>query len=90
MSVTTKNILRHELIGLEAQVISSSDHTLLGTFGKILDETRGILVIEHLSDAKFISKSGSTFEIRLPDGQKVAVKGDKLVGRPAERVRRKR
>ncbi|MBC7219085.1 MAG: ribonuclease P protein component 1 [Hadesarchaea archaeon] len=90
MPVTKKNILRHELIGLEAQVVSSSDPNLLGTYGKILDETKDMLVIEHMTAAKIVPKSGSTFEIKLPDGQTVVVEGNKLVGRPEERVRRKR
>ena len=90
MPVTKKNIMQHELIGLEAQVVSSSEPTMLGTYGKILDETRDMLVIEHMSAAKIVPKSGSTFEIKLPDGQKVVIDGNKLVGRPEERVKRKR
>ncbi|KUO40076.1 MAG: hypothetical protein APZ16_05510 [Candidatus Hadarchaeum yellowstonense] len=90
MPLTKRNIMRHELIGLEAQVVSSSDPTLLGVYGKILDETRDMLVIEHLSAAKIVPKEGSSFEIKLPDGEKVVVEGKKLVGRPEERIRRKR
>ncbi len=90
MPVTKKNIAQHELIGLEAQVVSSSDPTMLGTYGKIIDETRDMLVIEHVSAAKIVPKAGSSFEIKLPDGQKVTVDGNKLVGRPEERVKRKR
>lgn len=90
MPVTKKNVVRHELIGLEAQVVGSSDPAMLGAYGKILDETRDMLVIEHMSVAKIVPKSSSTFEIKLPDGQKVVVEGVKLVGRPVERVKRKR
>ncbi len=90
MPITKKNITQHELIGLEAQVVSSSDPTLLGTYGKIIDETKDMLVIEQAAGAKIVAKSGSSFEIKLQDGQKVAVEGDKLVGRPEERVKRKR
>jgi ribonuclease P protein subunit POP4 len=90
MPVTKKNVMRHELIGLEAQVVSSSDPTLLGVYGKILDETREMLVIEHMSKPKIVPKSGSNFEIKLPSGERVVVEGTRLVGRPEERVRRKR
>ncbi|MEM2890415.1 MAG: ribonuclease P protein component 1 [Candidatus Hadarchaeum sp.] len=90
MPLTKRNILQHELIGLEAQVVSSSDPNLLGIYGKILDETREMLVIEHMSAAKIVPKSGSSFEIKLPDGQTVVIDGKRLVGRPEERVRRKR
>lgn len=90
MPVTKKNVIRHELIGLEAQVVSSSDPTLLGTYGKIVDETRDMLVIEHMSTPKIVPKSDAKFEIKLPDGEKVVVEGRKLIGRPEERVKRKR
>ncbi len=90
MSLSVKNVMQHELIGLEAHIIGSSDPTLLGVHGKILDETRGMLVIEHSSKAKVTPKSGSTFEIKLPNGEKMVLDGKKLVGRPEERVRRNR
>ena len=89
MPVTKKNIIRHELIGLEAQVVVSADPTLLGTYGKVIDETRDMLVIEHMSVAKIVPKEGSKFEIKLPDGEKVVVDGKKLIGRPEERVKHK-
>lgn len=87
--MTRKNVIRHELIGLEAQVVGSSDPTLLGIYGKILDETRDMFVIEQLPEPKIVPKSSSTFEIKLSDGQKVVIEGKRLVGRPEERVKRK-
>lgn len=90
MSLSRKNVMRHELIGLEARVINSSDPTLLGVHGRILDETRGTLVIENSSGVKIIPKAGSTYEIKLPDGEKMVIEGQKLIGRPEERVRRNR
>jgi ribonuclease P protein subunit POP4 len=84
-----QNILRHELIGLEARVMGSSDPALLGTSGKIVDETCNMLVIEDGEKSRKISKSNSTFLITLPDGEKVTVEGKKLVGRPEERVKRR-
>lgn len=89
MPVTKRNLLRHELIGLEARVMDSSDPTLLGTSGKVVDETRNMLVIEQGKKIKTISKSTSTFLITLPDGERVTVDGKKLVGRPEERVKRR-
>jgi ribonuclease P protein subunit POP4 len=88
MPLTKRNILRHELIGLEARVVGSSDTTLVGTSGKIVDETRNMLVIEDGKKSRKISKSNSTFLITIPDGEKVSIEGKKLVGRPEERVRR--
>lgn len=87
---TKRNLLRHELIGLEARVINSSDPTLLGIYGKIIDETRDVLVIEQVSKAKIVPKSNSIFHITLPSGEEATVEGKELIGRPEERVRRKR
>lgn len=90
MPVTERNLLQHELIGLEAKVVDSSDRKLAGVSGRIVDETRNMLVMDLEGKTKMIPKSNSTFLITLPDGEKVTVGGGKLVGRPEERVRRKR
>ncbi|HID60753.1 MAG TPA: ribonuclease P protein subunit [Hadesarchaea archaeon] len=90
MAVTKRSLLQDELIGLEAKIVNSSDSTLLGTSGKIVDETRNMLVMEQEGKIKKISKYTSTFLVTLPNGEKVHVNGKKLVGRPEERVRRKR
>ncbi|MDI6642526.1 MAG: ribonuclease P protein component 1 [Candidatus Hodarchaeaceae archaeon] len=90
MSVTKQNPMRHELIGLEARVVNSSDPTLVGIHGKIVDETRDMLVVEQAGKDKIIPKSSSTFLIAMSNGKGVTVEGKKLIGRPEERVRRKR
>lgn len=90
MTVKKRSLLQHELIGLEARVMDSSDPTLPGTSGKIVDETRNMLVVEQEGKIKKISKSTSTFLMTLPNGEKVSVNGKQLVGRPEERVGRKR
>ena len=90
MPITKRNVLRHELIGLEARVTNSSDPTLLGTYGKIVDETRDMLVIERAGKAKIVPKANSKFMFTLPSSEEVEVDGAKLVGRPEERVKRRR
>jgi len=88
--ITRRNVLRHELIGLKARVANSSDPTLLGIHGTIIDETRNMLVIEQAGGTKTLPKASSKFMFTLPSGEKVEVEGAKLVGRPEERVRRRR
>jgi ribonuclease P protein subunit POP4 len=90
MPITKRNVLRHELIGLEARVTNSSDPTLLGASGKIVDETRDMLVVERVGNAKIVPKANSKFMFTLPSCEVVEVDGAKLVGRPEERVRRRR
>lgn len=90
MPVTKQNVLRHELIGLDARVANSSDPQLVGVCGKIVDETRNTLVIEHDGRAKQVLKKVSIFRITLPSGEEVEVDGAKLVAPPEERVKKRR
>jgi len=87
MPITKQNVFRHELIGLRAKVIDSSDPGLLGASGKIIDETRETLVIEVKGAPKVVPKSSSKFQVGLPDGQ-VVVPGARILGRPEDRVKR--
>ncbi|HID17949.1 TPA: ribonuclease P protein component 1 [Candidatus Bathyarchaeota archaeon] len=88
MPLTPRNIARHELIGLEARVVDSSHKDYIGISGKIVDETRNMLVI--FSDGKFkrILKKVSTFHLKLPDGKLVEVEGWRILGRPEDRVKK--
>lgn len=87
ISITKQNVLRHELIGLEARITDSSDPTLIGTHGTIVDETRNMLVIGQTVGTKMVPKANSVLVLTLPNGEKVKVDGTKLVGRPEERVK---
>jgi len=81
-----KNILRHELIGLECEVVGASNKSLVGIFGKIQDETMKTLVI---GDArKRVAKQGTRLRLHLHD-KKIMVEGDLLVGRPEDRIKKK-
>jgi ribonuclease P protein subunit POP4 len=86
--ITPRNILRHELIGLEARVIRDSNPSNVFISGKVIDETRNTLVIRHGEKAKRIAKKDAVFLLRLP-GRDVEVEGRALVGRPEDRVKRK-
>jgi len=90
MPITKRNVLQHELIGLEARVINSSDQNLIGTYGTIVDETRDMLVIGQGSKPKIVQKATSIFRITLPSGEEVEVDGAKLVARPEDRVKKRR
>jgi len=90
MPVTKRNVLRHELIGLEARVTNSSDPGLIGTYGTIVDETRDMLVIEQAGKPKIVPKANSIFILTLPNGEEINVDGAKIVARPEERVRKRR
>jgi len=72
-------IWKEELIGSEAEVISSKNPTLVGTKGKIIDETRNTITIKN----KKILKSHVTLKIKNQ-----TIEGKNLVGRPEDRLKK--
>jgi ribonuclease P protein subunit POP4 len=89
MRVTPSNLLRHELIGLRLNVAESSNSTVRGLRGTVIDETRNMLVIENeRNNEKRVSKAGNRFIFELDDGKLVRVKGDRLILRPEDRIKK--
>ncbi len=83
-----KNILRHELIGLECEVVASKNKSQIGTKGKIVDETMKTLVIESDKKEKRIQKDGCVFRLKL-DSHVVDIEGRYIVSRPEDRIKKK-
>ncbi len=88
MSITPMNIINHELIGLNAHVIASSDPTQVCNEGVIINETREMLYLKHGAKTIKIAKKIAVFDITLPDGKVLRVDGDILRGRPEERLKK--
>ncbi|MDH7510846.1 MAG: ribonuclease P protein component 1 [Methanolinea sp.] len=84
--ITPRNILRHELIGLEVLVIGASNPALHGLSGRIIDETRNTLVIRGDRGTKRVQKAGTRFRFTLPDGVLVEIDGSALVMAPEKRT----
>ncbi len=86
--ISPRNILRHELIGLEAGVVRSRNPSHRAVEGFIVDESMKTLVIEQDGESKRVPKRDATFIIKLPSGL-VEVEGAALYGRPEDRVKKK-
>lgn len=82
MPITPENLPKHELIGLECEVIESSDESQVGIKGEVLDETKSMLQIED----KQVEKKNCIFQFTLPNGQKVKLNGKLIAKKPEERV----
>ncbi|MGC9443579.1 MAG: ribonuclease P protein component 1 [Candidatus Methanospirareceae archaeon] len=90
MKLRPGNLLQHELIGLQITVDESTNGTLAGLRGTVVNETRNMLVIETAQRAeKSVSKTGNWFIFTLDDGVRVRVKGDRLVARPEDRIKKR-
>lgn len=85
--ITPKNIWRHELIGLETKIVKSTCKSYVGLSGKVVDETKNMLIIDN-SKRRKIPKNTSEFLFKLPDGCWVLVDGKILIGRPEDRVKK--
>lgn len=85
MAITPENLPKHELIGLQAEVIESSDPTQEGLSGEIMDETKQTLRIGD----KQVEKKNCVFLIEIPSGEKVKLDGGLIEKRPEERVKMK-
>lgn len=90
MVINSKNLLCHELIGLEVEVAESLNPSLKGKKGVIMDETRNTLTIKEGKSLKVIPKNEVTLSISTPKGEDVKVKGRKLEARPENRIKKLR
>lgn len=89
MKITPKNLPRHELIGLKVKIVKSPNSSELGIEGVIIYETMNTLHVETKRGRKTIIKKDRLFQIWLPDGLKVTVEGNVILGRPEDRLKKK-
>ena len=85
----TPRIVQQEFIGLNAEVVKSSNPTHVGISGKVVDETRNVLVLLHQNEKKSIIKNVAVFDFTMPDGAVVEIDGKVIVGRPEDRIKKR-
>ncbi len=84
------NIMFHELIGLRIMVVKSSEDTLNGLSGEVVDETQHTLKVKTNKGLKIIPKSIVTISVELTNGTFATVDGKKISFRPEDRIGRMR
>ncbi|MDH4213136.1 MAG: ribonuclease P protein component 1 [Candidatus Odinarchaeota archaeon] len=89
MKITPENIVRHELTGLPMHIVKSTDPNLVSKKGIILRETKEMIHFGTDSSALSVPKSNCVFDVTLPDGTQVRIKGDVLRGRPEDRMKKR-
>ncbi|MEM5804390.1 MAG: ribonuclease P protein component 1 [Candidatus Aenigmatarchaeota archaeon] len=85
--ITPKNLVRHELIGLGVKVGRSTNASLAGTSGKVVDETKRMLAVKTQKGVKKVAKRSAEFIFTLPDRTKVRVDGRIIEKRPEDRIK---
>ena len=87
--VTPKDLVLHELIGMEVRIVNCTNKQLKGLTGTVIDETRNMLTIEINKGEKSLPKETCVFSFHLPSGEWVKVNGSLLVARPEDRIKKK-
>ena len=86
MQISPELLIFHELVGLEAQIIDSTDPTQIYISGIILDETKNTLKIFCNEKIKVIPKANSTFIFKLFNNDRIRINGSLLIGRSENRL----
>ncbi len=86
--ITGRNLHMHELIGLKVRVVDGSSRTHVGIEGIVIDETLNMLVVESGGNRLMIPKIGQVFMFLLSDGTWKRLRGDKILNRPENRIKR--
>jgi len=100
MKLVPHNIIHHELIGLDIRVVDSTNSSLNGIEGRIIDETKNMFKIETNDLEKMIPKSSSSFIFTIlsshqtNDGKRylpsnIKVDGRLLLSQPENRIQTK-
>lgn len=84
--ITKKNVQKHELIGLPAEVVSASHDGYVGMKGLIVNETQNTIILEVNDSEKVIPKKGTRFRLSTPEN--IEVDGSTLIYRPQDRIKK--
>lgn len=85
--ITPKNLIRHELIGLNTEIVNSLNKNNLGISGVIVNETKNMFTIRTDEKDKNIQKAENVFVMTLPSNRKVKVDGSIINVRPEDRIK---
>ena len=83
--ITEQNILLHELVGLDAEVIKSTNKDVIGIQGTIIDETKSMLILDTKKGIKKIQKDHNEWKFSL-NFNDIIVQGNKIAKRSHDRL----
>jgi len=77
-----------EIIGLRVRVVNATHPGYVGIVGRVVDETKNLLVVETPEGIKKLPKPNIVVEFELPDGELICVDGAEITVRPEERTKK--
>jgi ribonuclease P protein subunit POP4 len=97
VEIMPSTLIYHEVIGLEIKVIHSTNPVLTGIQGRVIDETKNMLIVENSKSRVLkIPKADSEFIFRIPaelseKGRRsdtfVKIQGNLLLSQPENRIK---
>jgi ribonuclease P protein subunit POP4 len=84
----TPAFIQGEIIGLDVQVVKSTNPSCIGIQGAIINESRNTLTIHHSNEDSIIIKNTSVFHFTTKNGTIIEVDGNIITGRPEDRVKK--
>ena len=84
--IDSRNVLFHELIGLNAEVVNSFDKSKKFLKGRIVDETRNTIVLETSKGEKVLGKKEIILKVDLIGDEK-EINCSKILARPEDRTK---
>jgi ribonuclease P protein subunit POP4 len=83
--ISPQNVIRHELIGLDVLVSGASNPLHRGICGRIIDETKNLVVIMTLQGVKRIPKMHTRFQLHF-GSRIVEIDGSVMALAPEKRI----
>lgn len=83
--ITQENIAFHELIGLETEILDSTNKQVVGLCGKIVDETKSMFTLDTKNGLKMVPKKNNKWQFKINESHAV-LDGAVLNRRPQDRL----
>ena len=83
--ITADNITSHEFIGLNTEIVKSTNPQVIGLNGRIINETKSMFTINTEEGVKSIAKSTNSWKFSI-ENKNVVVEGTKITKRSFDRL----
>ena len=83
--ITADNIHSHEFIGLDTEIVKSTNPQVIGLNGRIINETKSMFTINTENGVKSIAKSTNDWKFSIQN-KDIIVDGSKITKRPFDRI----
>jgi len=83
--ITADNIHSHEFIGLDTEIVQSTNPQVIGLNGRIINETKSMFTINTENGVKSIAKSTNDWKFSIQN-KDIIVDGSKIAKRPFDRI----